>query len=229
MNSICYFHVLILVKKEIFIKMIRLCILEVLLNFLTLTTTFFLFSFYCVLLPMVLGFWQELLSWFHLGILWTCLLFSFLPEKFFAQDQQDGTLELYYLSRFSPLSLILFSKLLGLWFLKILGILCSYLLLSFFYNFDFSFFTCITLILGSLNFLLVCSFHSCLTIALQNMYAQNGLHYLTTIPSLLPLLLLCNSVQVETGHFFFLFALIVFYFFMFFLFGSQFIKKTLSE
>lgn len=198
------------------------------LNYLTITTTFFIFSLYCILIPLILGFWQELLHSFYLGILWTCLLFSFLPERFFMQDYQDGTLELYYLSRFSPFNLILFSKIFGYWLLKISGILCSYLLLSFCYQFDLSLKISLTLILGSFIFLLICSFHSCLTVSLQNMYGQYGLHYLTTLPTLLPLILLCNYIQTENTHFFLLFGLAGLYFLMLSAFGSYILKNVIS-
>jgi heme exporter protein CcmB len=193
------------------------------------TTTFFIFSLYCTLIPLILGFWQELLYSFHLGILWTCLLFSFLPERFFVQDYQDGTLEFYYLSRFAPCNLILFSKLIGFWLLKISGILLSYPVLSLFYRFEIGFVPCFTLIVGSFIFLMICSLHSCITVGLQKTQVQNGLHYLTTLPSLLPLILLCNYIQTESTHFVFLFGLAAFYFLLLNALGSHILKNAISQ
>jgi len=184
--------------------MIIFCFYEIILNFLTITTTFFIFSLYCILIPLILGFWQELLHSFHLGILWTCLLFSFIPERFYVQDHHDGTLELYYLSRFAPFNFILFSKIFGYWLLKISGILCSYPILSVFYKFQLSVITCLTLIVGSFIFLLICSIHSCLTLGSITLRKQNGLHYLTILPALLPLIFIMQ-LHSNREHSFFLF------------------------
>jgi heme exporter protein CcmB len=213
------------VKKFNYVFII--CFYEIILNFVTITTTFFIFSLYCILIPLILGFWQELLQSFHLGILWTCLLFSFLPERFYIQDYQDGTLELYYLSRFTPFNFILFSKSFGYWILKISGILFSYPILSFFYQFDLCWYTCLTLIIGSFIFLLICSFHSCLTIDLK-VHGQYGLHYLTTLPTLLPLILLCNHIQINSAYFYYLIGLAGLYFFMLIAFGSHILKNAIN-
>ena len=209
--------------------MLIFCFYEIIINFVTITTTFFIFSLYCILIPLILGFWPELLYSFHLGILWTCLLFSFLPERFYVLDHHDGTLELYYLSRFAPFNLILFSKIFGYWLLKIIGILCSYPLLSLFYQFELSLITCFTLIVGSFIFLLVCSLHSCLTLGLQKTHGQNGLHFLTTLPALLPLILLCNYIQTENTHFLFLIGLAGLYLSILTAFGSHILKNIISH
>lgn len=208
--------------------MLVFCFYEIILNFLSITTTFFIFSLYCTLIPLILGFWQELMYSFHLGILWTSLLFSFLPERFFVNDYHDGTLEFYYLSRFAPCNLILFSKLIGFWLLKICGILLCYPILSLFYRFEISIIPSLTLIVGSFIFLMVCSLHSSLTVGLQKTQVQNGLHYLTTLPSLLPLILLCNYIQTDSTHFVFLFGLSVFYFLLLSAIGPHILKKAIS-
>jgi ABC-type transport system involved in cytochrome c biogenesis permease component len=145
------------------------------------------------------------------------------------QDHYDGTLELYYLSRFAPFNLILFSKIFGYWLLKISGILCSYPLLSLFYQFELSLITCFTLIMGSFIFLLVCSLHSCLTIGSSGVRGQNGLHYLTTLPALLPLILLCNYIQTDNTHFFFLIGLAGLYLSILTAFGSHILKNIISH
>jgi heme exporter protein CcmB len=208
--------------------MILFCFYEIVLNFVTITTTFFTFSLYSLIVPLILGLWQELLQTFHLGVFWTCLLFSFLPEKFYAQDFLDGTLEFYYLNRFVPFNLILFSKLIGYWLLKICGILLSYPALSLFYQFELSIITCFSLIVGSFIFMLICNLHSCLTISIQKIQGVSTIHYLTTLPTLLPLILLCNYIQTETTHFFFLIGLATFYLSILAAFASHIFKNIIA-
>jgi ABC-type transport system involved in cytochrome c biogenesis permease component len=104
----------------------------------------------------------------------------------------------------------------------------SYPILSLFYRFEISIIACFTLIVGSFIFLMVCSLHSCLTVGLQKTQVQNGLHYLTTLPSLLPLILLCNYIQTESTHFVFLFGLSAFYFLLFTALGTHILKNAIS-
>jgi heme exporter protein CcmB len=138
-------------------------------------------------------------------------------------DLQDGTLEFYFLSSF-PLQPILFSKLLGNWLLKITGILCCYPLLALFYRFTPSPITCFTLILGSFLFMLICGIHSSLTLGLRASDG-NSLQYLTTLPTLLPLIMLCTYIQTEKIHLFFLIG----YLGLFFLIYSIFVSVTLRN
>lgn len=209
--------------------MFLFCFHNIILDLVTTTTTFILFSLYCILIPLVLGFWQELLYTFHLGILWTCLLFSFLPDNLYTIDYSDGTLELFCLSRFSPYNLILFSKLVGYWILKLFGILSSYFLLSFFYQYDPSFPAICTLILGSFIFIFISGLHSSFTVSLEKVEGHNGLHYLICLPALLPLILLCNYIQIEKTHFLFLIGLGGLYLCAFVTFVPYILKSILNR
>lgn len=202
---------------------LRLCFYEMRLNFFTILTNFCLFFFFLITIPLFIGLWQELLESFHLGIIWTCILFSFLPERFLKTDLHDGTLEFYFLCNY-PLQPIFLSKLLSYWILKISGILLSYPLLAFFYRFVPSPVTCITLILGSFIFVLICGIHSCLTLSI-NGESWNSLQYLTTLPTLLPLIMLCTYVQTDKFHLLFLIG----YFTLFFLVYSVIISITLRN
>jgi heme exporter protein CcmB len=209
--------------------MLLFCLHNIIFNLITIPTTFFLFSLYCILIPLILGFWQELLYPFHLGILWTCLLFSFLPENVYTLDYYDGTLEFFYFSRFPSYSFILFSKLIGYWILKLTGILYSYVLFSFFFQYELSLITSLTFLIGSFLFSLISSLYASLTVSLQRTNGQNGLQYLASLPTLLPLLLLCNYIQIETTHFVFLFGLAAFYFLLFMQFTPYVIKNMLNR
>jgi ABC-type transport system involved in cytochrome c biogenesis permease component len=73
---------------------------HILLNSSILITTFSLFLLYIVAMPSMIGFSKDFLAHFHLGLMRICLLFAFLPERFFQNDFEDGTLELYYLSSY---------------------------------------------------------------------------------------------------------------------------------
>jgi heme exporter protein CcmB len=147
---------------------------------------------------------------------------------FLKKDLEDGTLEFYFLSSF-PLRPILLSKLLGNWLLKISGILCCYPLLAFFYRFTPSPITCLTLILGSFLFMLICGIHSSLTIGCEQRYDWNSLQYLTTLPTLLPLIMLCTYIQTENFHLFFLIGYLGLYFFIYSIFVSVTLRKVLSQ
>lgn len=206
---------------------LRLCVNEIRLNLVTIAITFCLFFFFLITIPLFIGLWQELLFQFHLGIIWTCILFSFLTERFFKMDLQDGTLEFYFLSSF-PLKPIFFSKLFGYWLLKITGILCSYPLLAFFYRFTPSPITCFTLILGSLLFMLICGIHSCLTLSINGEH-WNSLHYLTTLPTLLPLILLCTYIQTDNFHLLFLIGYLGLFFLIYSIIVSITLRNILSQ
>jgi heme exporter protein CcmB len=223
-----YQNINIIKMKINLIEVLRLCVYEIRLNFFTIAITFCLFLLFIITIPLFIGLWQELLFQFHLGIIWTCILISFLPEKFLKMDLQDGTLEFYFLSSF-PLQTILFSKLLGNWLLKISGILCCYPLLSFFYRFTPSPLTCITLILGSFLFMLICGIHSSLTIAADGSYDWNSLQYLTTLPALLPLIMLCTYIQTEKYHLLFLIGYLALFLLIYTFIVSVTLRNLLSQ
>lgn len=175
--------------------MLRLCLHEIRLNFSTITITFCLFWLYSITIPLLIGFSPEFIYHYHSGLIWMCLLFAFLPERLFQHDFEDGTLELYCLSSCS-IQPILISKLFGYWCLKISGILCTFPLLGFVYHFEQSKGICFTMILGSFVFTLICGIHSCLTVGVKS-NSWNSLQHFTTLPTLLPLILLCTSIQTE--------------------------------
>jgi ABC-type transport system involved in cytochrome c biogenesis permease component len=60
----------------------------------------------------MIGFSKDFLCYFHLGSIWICLLLPFLFERYFQNDFEDGTLELYCSSDYC-LQKILFFKLVG--------------------------------------------------------------------------------------------------------------------
>nr|YP_009755781.1 channel subunit of ABC transporter for cytochrome c1 [Gonatozygon brebissonii]QIQ23059.1 channel subunit of ABC transporter for cytochrome c1 [Gonatozygon brebissonii] len=180
------------------------------------------------MIPLFIGFWPELLYINHLGIIWTSILFSFLSERFYEQDLEDGTLELYFLSAM-PSHRIFLSKLFGNWLLKGSGILCSYPLLALIYHFEPSAYVAFTLLLGSFIFMLISGLHSCLTIGL-NSNDWNSLQYLTTLPTFLPLIMLCTYIQrCESLHFLFLIGYCSFFFFLSFFLVSLTLRNVLSK
>jgi heme exporter protein CcmB len=208
--------------------MFNLCAYEIRLHFYTIAFTFSLFFLYLFCIPLFLGFWQDLLYQFHLGILWTCIVFSFLSDTSLITDLQDGTLEFYFLSKF-PLQLILLCKLIGNWLLKISGILCCYPVLSLFYSFAPSAITCFSLILGTLLFSFICGVHSLLTLGAQGTNDYGSLQYLTTLPTLLPLILLCTYVQAEKYHLLFLIGYLLLFFFIYSIVTLVTLRHLLSQ
>jgi heme exporter protein CcmB len=168
------------------------------LNFSILITTFSLFLLYIVAMPLMIGFPKDFLSHFHLGLMWICLLFAPLPERFFQNDFEDGTLELYYLSGYC-LQKILLSKLYGHWVLQISGVFCSFPVLQLLYQFDQSKMNWFTIIIGSQIFTLMCGIHSCLALGITS-NGWNSLQNLTTLPTLLPLIAFCTSIETEWFH-----------------------------
>lgn len=203
--------------------MTKFFFLEIKLNIFSIASTFSLFFLYVIIIPLFIGFWPDLLYINHLGIIWTSILFSFSTEKFYQQDWQDGTLELYFLSSLATKQIFL-SKLLGNWVVKASGILCSYPILALFYHFEPSFYVTITFFLGSFIFMLISSLHSCLAIGVEHSSDWNSLQYLTTLPTFLPLIMLCTSIQnFEELHLFFLIG----YFILFFLIYIYLVSLTL--
>ena len=208
--------------------MFRLCLYEVRLHIYTIAITFCLFLFYLLSIPLFLGLWHDLLFQFHLGILWTCIVFCFLSDSFLITDLQDGTLEFYFLSKY-PLQLIFLYKLISNWFLKISGILCCYPILSLFYNFVPSAITCSSLVLGTLLFSFMCGVHSLLTIGGRTTNDYNTLQYLTTLPTLLPLIMLCSTIETDKYHLLFLLGYLVLFFFIYSIISQVTLRFLLSQ
>nr|YP_010736355.1 cytochrome b biosynthesis [Zygnema circumcarinatum]QKQ14683.1 cytochrome b biosynthesis [Zygnema circumcarinatum]WEL36328.1 cytochrome b biosynthesis [Zygnema circumcarinatum] len=207
--------------------MLQLCLYEIRLNLSTIIMSFCLFLLYSIIIPLLIGFSPEFIYHFYYGLIWLCILFAFLPERLFQQDFEDGTLELYFLSSCS-IQPIFISKLLGYWCLKISGILCTFPLLSSVYHFEQSKAICITMILGSLVFTLICGIHSSLTVALQS-NSWNSLQHFTTLPTLLPLILLCTYIQTEQVNFLALVGLVSLFVWIYWIFVSITLQNVLSH
>ena len=157
----------------------------------TVFSAFGLFLLYSVLVPLILGLSPELINHFHSGVIWVCMLFCFLPERVVHNDFEDGTLEMYLLSN-RGIQPILLSKLLGVWCLKVIGILCTFPILAIMYHFEHSKQLMLDFMFGSCVFTLICGIHSCFTIGIKNSW---NLHHFTTLPTLLPLIMLCTNVS----------------------------------
>jgi heme exporter protein B len=148
---------------------------------------------------MLIGFSPKLLYHFNLGVIWICILFSFLPERWFQNDFEDGTLELYLLSS-NSLCYILISKLSGYWAVKLSGVLGSLPFLAFLYSFHLSISIFFNMMIGSLAFTLICGIHSCLTLGLKS-NTWSSIQQLTTLPTLLPLILLLGQNKDISSQF----------------------------
>nr|WIA66279.1 cytochrome c biogenesis B [Apopellia endiviifolia]WIA66320.1 cytochrome c biogenesis B [Apopellia endiviifolia]WIA66361.1 cytochrome c biogenesis B [Apopellia endiviifolia]WIA66402.1 cytochrome c biogenesis B [Apopellia endiviifolia]WKW95123.1 cytochrome c biogenesis B [Apopellia endiviifolia] len=147
----------------------------------------------------MIGFSKDFLCHFHLGLIRICSLFAFLPERFFQNDFEDGTLELYYLSGYC-LQKIPLSKLYGHWVLQISGVSRSFPALQLLYQFDQSKINWFTIIIGSQIFTLMCGIHSRLALGITS-NGWNSLQNPTTLPTLLPLIVFCTGAYIETEWF----------------------------
>ena len=179
--------------------MFRLFIADFSLNFSTLSVTFCLFGLYILLVPLFIGFSTDLIQHYHLGIIWLSIVFSFLPERFYHQDFEDGSLELYFLSS-CHIQAIFIAKLFSYWFLKVIGILITLPFLSFVYRFEQSIYFYLSMILGTFLFTLISIIYSSLTITIKS-NSWNSLQHLTALPTLLPLILLCTTVDAAEQRF----------------------------
>lgn len=164
----------------------------------------------------MIGFSKDFLCYFYLGLIWICLLFSFLSERFFQNDFEDGTLELYCLSGYC-LQKILLSKLVGHWVLQISGVFRTFPVVQLLYQFNQLKMNWFTLIIGSLIFTLMCGIHSCLALRIIS-HSWNSLQNLTTLPTLLSLIIFCAFTEIEWFHVLLLMGyLLLFLFFHFIL------------
>lgn len=171
-------------------------------------TSFSLFLLYIVVTPLMLGFEKDFLCHFHLGLIWISLLFSFLSAPFFRNEKEDGTLELYYLSAYC-LPKILLLQLVGHWVIQISCVFCGFPMLQLLYQ--RSEMDWLNILLGSLVLTLMCGIHSCLALGITSSSGWNSLQNLTTLPTLLPLMLFCTSIETELFHV----LLLIGYFFLF--------------
>ena len=170
--------------------MLRLYFFEILQHRSTVLITFCLFVLYVITVPLMIGLSPELINHFHVGLIWICLLFAFIPERFVQYDFEDGTLEMYFLST-CAIQPILICKILGVWCLKVSGILCTFPILGIVYHFEHYKELALDLLCGSFVFTLICAIHSCLTLGTGEAW---NLQHLTTLPTLLPFIMLCTSV-----------------------------------
>uniref|UniRef100_A0A2P2MU47 NADH-ubiquinone oxidoreductase chain 3 n=1 Tax=Rhizophora mucronata TaxID=61149 RepID=A0A2P2MU47_RHIMU len=173
-------------------------------------TSFSLFLFYIVITPLMLGFEKNSLCYFHLGLIWISLLFSFLLAPFFRNEKEDGTLELFYLSVYC-LPKILLLQLVGHWVIQISFVFFGFYMLQLPYQFGRSRIDWLNILLGSLVLTLLCGIHSCLALGITSSSGWNSLQNLTTLPTLLPLTFFCTSIETKWFHV----LLLIGYFFLF--------------
>jgi heme exporter protein CcmB len=176
--------------------MVLLCLYEIRQKRSTLAITGGLCLLYIILIPILLGFSPEVLYLLPLGLIWICILWCFLTERLFQPDLADGTLELYCLSS-SSLEAICLSKKSAYWVLKLGGIWCSCPLVAFLYQLEPTLWFGINLMLGSYAVTLICAIHSCFTLGI-NSNAWNSVQHLTTLPTVLPCVLLCHGTSPNT-------------------------------
>lgn len=188
---------------------------------------FCLFFFYLIIIPLFFGLWQDILHEFSLAILWISIIFSFLLDSFLVGDWDDGSFEFYFLSKYS-IHQIFILKILTNWFFKIIGIFFSYPILSLFYHFTPSIQTFFTLILGSLLFMFISTTHSLFTIGAMN-GNDTSLLYLTTLPTLIPIVLLCSNIHSKNFHWVFLIGFLIFYVLIYNLFLPAALRFILSK
>ena len=172
---------------------------HILLDLSTLITTFSLFLLYIVAMPLMIGFSKDFLCHFHLGLIWICLLFAFLPERFFQNDFEDGTLELYYLSAYC-LPKILLLQLGGHRVIKISRVFFGFPMLQLLYQFGRSGMDRLNILLGSLVLTLLCGIHSRSALGITSSSGWNSSQNPTTSPTLLPLTVSRTSIETEWFH-----------------------------
>jgi heme exporter protein CcmB len=191
----------------------------------TLITTLSSFLLFIVATPSVIGFPKDFLCHFHLGLIWICLLFSFFPERFLQNDFEDGTLDSYHLSGYC-LQKILLSQLVGHWVPQIIGVSCSFPVLQLVYQFDQSGMNWFAIIIGSLIFTLMCGIHSCLALGITS---RNSLQHLTSLPTLLPLLVFCTSIETEWFHVSLLMGYLLLFLLLYFFLVPITLRKLIAE
>ena len=176
------------------------------------------FLFYLILIPLLFNISVEVFSFLKSGILWLCVLFSFISERLYQEDFDDGCLELYFFNTWC-LQWIFSIKLIWFWIQKLSTVLIYFPLIMILYNLPAKF--CILLVIATLGISLVVAIYSCLTSGIQSWLS---LQHLMILPSVLPILLICNL-----GHLYALICLVVFKIGIFWLFISINIKTLLKK
>jgi heme exporter protein B len=150
------------------------------------------FVLYLLLIPLFIGFSLDILYYTHNGIVWLCIVFSFLSERLFDQDYEDGSLELYCLSHCS-LQFVFLNKLIGVWLRQLSTLIVCLPLLVSVYHLEQSFEFYITTLLGSLGLSLLVGFYSCFMCGIHSTHTRT--HHLIALPALLPLVLFCTTLN----------------------------------
>nr|ANY30641.1 cytochrome c biogenesis B [Vallisneria americana] len=162
-------------------------------------TSVFSFFSYIVVTPSLIGFEKDFSCHSHLGLIWIPPLFSFLPEPFFRNDKEDGTLELSYFSA-SCLPKILLLQLVGHWVIQISCVFRGFPMLQLPYQFDRSGMDRFNIPLGSLVLTLLCGIHSCSALGIKSSSGWNSSQNPTTSPTSLPPTLSRTSMETEWFH-----------------------------
>lgn len=207
--------------------MVRLCIADFVLNLSTLSITFCLYCLYIIFIPLLIGFSPDLLYHYHLGIIWMCIVFSFLPERFCHQDFEDGSLELYFLSS-CYIQPIFITKLFSYWCLKITAILLTFPFVSFVYHFEQSIQFLITMVLGTFVFTVISAIYSALTLGIKS-NTWNSIQHFTALPTLLPLILLCTTIQTDCVQLYALVGFVLLFLWIYWVFVSITFRTILSH
>nr|ANY30638.1 cytochrome c biogenesis B [Nechamandra alternifolia] len=162
-------------------------------------TSVFSFFSYIVVTPSLIGFEKDFSCHFHLGLIWIPPLFSFLPEPFFRNEKEDGTLELYSFSAYC-LPKILLLQLVGHWVIQISCVFRGFPMLQLPYQFDRSGMDRFNIPLGSLVLTLLCGIHSCSALGITSSSGWNSSQNPTTSPTSLPPTLSRTSMETEWFH-----------------------------
>jgi len=172
--------------------------------------SFYPFISYIVVMPLIMGSEKDFSCHSHLGPIRIPPLFPLLPEPFFRSDKEDGTPESYSSSAYC-LPEILLLQLVGHWVIIISCVFRSFPMLQLLYQFDRFEMNWLNILLGSLILTLICGIHSCLALGITSSSGWNSLQNLTTLPTLLPLIVFCTSIETEWFHV----LLLIGYFFLF--------------
>jgi len=172
--------------------------------------SFYPFISYIVVMPLIMGSEKDFSCHSHLGPIRIPPLFPLLPEPFFRSDKEDGTPESYSSSAYC-LPEILLLQLVGHRVIIISCVFRSFPMLQLLYQFDRFEMNWLNILLGSLILTLICGIHSCLALGITSSSGWNSLQNLTTLPTLLPLIVFCTSIETEWFHV----LLLIGYFFLF--------------
>lgn len=147
---------------------------------------FDLFLVYLILIPLLFDLSFDLLYHLNRSIVWVCIVFLYLSERLYQQDYEDGSLEWYWLSRWS-FQFVVCVKLVFFWLSGCVGIVCLFPLISILYDLPI---VCVNVVCGSLSLALVVGLCSCFTCGSAS---WAGLQHLLTLPLVLPIVLVWKT------------------------------------